>query len=161
MIRGKVNIADIANAALAGGVAIGATCDFASHPQAMVIGVVAGILSTMGFALLQSKQQNLLKSVDTCGVSNLHGIPGIFGGLVAIVVVPGLDISAQIKGVLITIVIAVVSGLLSGKITSLFGKPSEIYNDSAEFEDVESDEDVKVATLSGGKLAEPRYVNAK
>jgi ammonium transporter Rh len=136
-IRGKVSIADIANAALAGGVAVGATCDFASHPQAMVIGLIAGMLSTVGFAILQAKQQKFHKIIDTCGVSNLHGIPGIFGGLVAIVVVDGLDIAAQLKGIGITIAIAVVAGLVSGKIVSLFGKQSEIYNDSAEFHDAE------------------------
>jgi ammonium transporter Rh len=137
LLRGKVCIADIANAALAGGVAIGATCDFASHPQAMIIGIIAGTISTIGFAVLQNKQQKFHKIIDTCGVSNLHGIPGIFGGLAAIVVVRGLDISAQLKGIVITVVIAVVAGLLCGKIISLFGKTSEIYNDCAEFKDAE------------------------
>jgi ammonium transporter Rh len=136
-IRGKVSIADIANAALAGGVAIGATCDFASHGQAMVIGAIAGTISTVGFAKLQDKQQKFHKIIDTCGVSNLHGIPGIFGGLAAIVVVKGLDIPAQLKGIAITVVMALVAGLLTGKIVSLFGKPKEIYNDFAEFHDAE------------------------
>jgi ammonium transporter Rh len=45
-LRGKIAIADVANAALAGGVAIGATCDHASHPSAFVIGIMAGALST-------------------------------------------------------------------------------------------------------------------
>jgi len=136
-IRGKVSIADIANAALAGGVAIGATCDFASHGQAMVIGAIAGTISTVGFAKLQDKQQKFHKIIDTCGVSNLHGIPGIFGGLAAIVVVKGLDIPAQLKGIAITVVLALVAGLLTGKIVSLFGKPKEIYNDFTEFHDAE------------------------
>lgn len=136
-IRGKVNIADIANAALAGGVAIGSTCDYASHPQAMIIGVVAGVLSTAGFALLQGKQQKFLKMIDTCGVTNLHGIPGIFGGLAAIVIVPGLEVSSQLMGIGITIAIAIVAGLITGKIVSLFTRNSEIYNDISEFEDAE------------------------
>jgi ammonium transporter Rh len=136
-IRGKVSIADIANAALAGGVAVGATCDFASHPQAMIIGACAGILSTVGFAILQAKQQKFHKIVDTCGVSNLHGIPGLFGGLVAILVVDGLDATAQLKGIGVTVVLAITAGLLTGKIVSLFGKPLEIYNDGAEFHDTE------------------------
>ena len=137
LIRGKVHVADIANAALAGGVAIGATCDFASHPQAMIIGGVAGIISTVGFAVLQEKQQKFHKIIDTCGVSNLHGIPGIFGGLAAIAVVPGLDISAQLKGIAVTIAMAVIAGLLSGKIISFFGKHKMLYNDAAEFMDAD------------------------
>ena len=136
-IRGKINAADIANAALAGGVAIGATCDYATHPEAMIIGVIAGAISTIGFAIFQEKQEKFHKIVDTCGVSNLHGIPGIFGGLAAIVVVEGIDIAAQLKGILITIIIAVVAGLLSGKIISLFGKAKEVYDDKLEFEDAD------------------------
>ncbi|HNY06997.1 MAG TPA: hypothetical protein PKL64_02805, partial [Bacteroidales bacterium] len=90
-IRGKISISDIANAALAGGVAIGSTCDHASHGSAMIIGVIAGAISTLGFAVIQDRQKKLLKAVDTCGVTNLHGLPGIFGGLAAIAVVPELD----------------------------------------------------------------------
>ena len=39
-----------------------------------------------------------------------------------------------IKGILITVIIAIVAGLLSGKIVSLFGQPKVIYDDEAEFE---------------------------
>jgi ammonium transporter Rh len=136
-IRGRVFIADIANAALAGGVAIGATCDYASHPQAIIIGAIAGVISTVGFAILQDKQQKFHKIIDTCGVSNLHGIPGIFGGLAAIVVIPGLDISAQLKGIVITVAIAIAAGLVCGKAISLLGRTKEIYNDRAEFVDAD------------------------
>ncbi len=135
-IRGKINAADIANAALAGGVAIGATFDHASHLEAMVIGLIAGAISTIGFAILQDKEEKFHKIIDTCGVSNLHGIPGIFGGLAAIFVVDGLNPVSQLKGILITVLIAVIAGLLSGKIISFFGTPGEIYNDEVEFEDV-------------------------
>lgn len=136
-IRGKIDAADIANAALAGGVAIGATCDYASHSEAMIIGVIAGAISTIGFAVFQAKQQKFHKIIDTCGVSNLHGIPGILGGLAAIVVVPGLVAGDQLKGILTTIVLAVIAGLLTGKIVSLFGRPKEIYDDAQEFENAE------------------------
>jgi len=134
-LRGKVLIADIANAALAGGVAIGATCDFASHPQAMIIGLIAGTISTFGFAILQDKQQKFHKIIDTCGVSNLHGLPGIFGGLAAIFVIDGIDAVSQLKGIAVTFILAVVSGLLGGKLVALFGRTKEAYNDRAEFKD--------------------------
>lgn len=45
-LRKKISIADIANAALAGGVAIGSTCVIASHTMAVIIGILAGGLST-------------------------------------------------------------------------------------------------------------------
>jgi ammonium transporter Rh len=133
-IRGKINIADIANAALAGGVAIGATCDHATHGMAIVIGVTAGAISTIGFAVLQSKQQNILKAVDSCGVSNLHGLPGIFGGLAAIPLVQGISTTGQLTGIAITMSIAILSGLLSGKIIGLFGSKKLSYADAEEFE---------------------------
>ena len=59
--RGKIDAADIANAALAGGVAIGSTCDLASFPQAFIIGILAGVLSTFGFAVLQGMIEKVLK----------------------------------------------------------------------------------------------------
>ena len=135
-IRGKINIADIANAALAGGVAIGATVDFASHPVALLIGVIAGAISTIGFAIVQSSQQSALKAVDTCGVTNLHGLPGLFGGLAAIFVVKSIDTKGQIVGIIFTIVVALISGFITGKIISLFGHRRKTYEDKAEFEDV-------------------------
>jgi len=136
-IRGKINAADIANAALAGGVAIGATFDHATHLEAMIIGVIAGALSTIGFAVFQAKQEKFHKIIDTCGVTNLHGIPGIFGGLSAIVIVDGLDPISQLKGILFTVILAILTGLFSGKIISLFGKSEQIYDDAYEFEETE------------------------
>lgn len=138
-IRGKISPADIANAALAGGVAIGSTCDYANHFEAMIIGIIAGTISTIGFAILQEKQQKVQKIVDTCGVTNLHGIPGLFGGLAALVVVDGIDAGAQLKGILATIVIAIIAGLFTGKVVSLFGQPIKIYDDEAEFETEDSE----------------------
>lgn len=77
--------ADIANAALAGGVAIGSTCDIEGFfTQTFIIGITAGVVSTFGFAVIQGKLQSLLKKTDTCGVLYLHGLPGLLGGLVAV-----------------------------------------------------------------------------
>ncbi|MCF6365138.1 MAG: ammonium transporter [Bacteroidales bacterium] len=134
-VRGKINIADIANAALAGGVAIGSTFDHVSHGGAILIGAIAGGISTLGFALLQERQKKVFKSVDTCGVTNLHGLPGLFGGLAAIFVVDDLSAGSQLSGIGITIIIAATSGIIAGKIISLFGRRKEPYIDSEEFED--------------------------
>jgi ammonium transporter Rh len=136
-IRGKISISDIANATLAGGVAIGATCDHAGHISAMIIGIIAGAISTIGFVIFQDKQKNYLKTIDTCGVTNLHGLPGLFGGLAAIPIISGLNIGSQITGILVTIALAISSGLLTGKVFSLFSRKKEIYSDS-EFVDAEA-----------------------
>ncbi len=132
-LRGKIAIADVANAALAGGVAIGATCDHASHPSAFVIGIMAGALSTYGFAVIQPKLQGMVKGIDTCGVTNLHGWPGLMGGFVAIFVVDGISMSAQLTGIIITIIMALFAGYFAGKMLAKFGRRATPYEDDAEF----------------------------
>jgi ammonium transporter Rh len=132
-LRGKVCIADIANAALAGGVAIGSTCDITSPMIAFVIGALAGGLSTFGFAVIQDKLQKLVKGIDTCGVMYLHGLPGLLGGIAAVFVVKGI-VSTQLAGIGISVVIAVLAGFIAGKILSCFGRRTEPYLDSEEIE---------------------------
>lgn len=136
-LRKKVSIADIANAALAGGVAIGSTCSAASHSFAGIIGIMAGSISTIGFALIQSKQQKWMRLIDTCGVTNLHGLPGLMGGLAALPIVHGLNMQSQLSGIGITIIVALASGIITGKVLPIFGRKKEAYEDSEEFLDAE------------------------
>jgi ammonium transporter Rh len=131
-LRGKVCMADMANAALAGGVAIGSTCDRATHNMAFIIGVLGGALSTYGFAVIQGKLQGLVKGIDTCGVTNLHGWPGLFGGISAVFVVSGISMGAQLKGIGIAIVLALVTGYITGKILAVFGRRTKPYDDAEE-----------------------------
>ena len=133
LLRRGIDAADIANATLAGGVAIGSTCDRVSLPVAFAIGAVAGFASTFGFAVIQEKLQKGLRLVDTCGVSNLHGIPGLLGGLAALVFVGGIDKGAQGLGIGITVVVALVTGLVAGKILAMTGHRNIPYEDSEEF----------------------------
>ena len=49
---------------------------------ALTVGLAAGSISTLGFAYLTPLLENTIGLGDTCGVHNLHGIPGIIGGLV-------------------------------------------------------------------------------
>jgi ammonium transporter Rh len=134
---GKISIADMANATLAGGVAIGSTCDHAGHPTAFIIGILSGVLSVFGFAVIQSRLQKKLKCVDTCGVLNLHGWPGLMGGIAAIFVVDGINKFSQLKGIGISMLIAIMTGYVTGKILSAFGRRSRSYIDSEEFADAE------------------------
>ncbi len=136
-LRKKISIADIANAALAGGVAIGSTCVLASHTMAIIIGILAGGLSTFGFAVIQSRQQKWMKIIDTCGVTNLHGLPGLFGGLAALPLIKDINITSQLSGIGITIVVAFVAGIITGKILPIFGRKKEAYEDAEEFLDAE------------------------
>ncbi|MHC5060576.1 MAG: ammonium transporter family protein [Planctomycetota bacterium] len=134
-IRKKISIADIANAALAGGVAIGSTCDHANYPTAFAIGAFAGVLSTFGFAVIQSILEEKTRKVDTCGVLNLHGLPGIAGGLIALFVVKDINKTAHLLSIGITIAISLIAGSIVGIILSAFGRRAEAYVDSEEFVD--------------------------
>ena len=133
-LRGKISAADIANATLAGGVAIGSTCDLVVPGTAFIIGLLAGALSTFGFAVIQAKLTAFTKKVDTCGVFYLHGLPGMLGGVAALVVVDGINFRAQLTAIMVTITIAAIAGLCSGKVISFLGRRLEPYTDAEEFE---------------------------
>ena len=131
LIRGKIDIEDIANASLAGGVAIGSTCDIANPGMSMLIGLAAGVLSTVGYAIIAPKVQKLIRGTDTCGVHNLHGMPGLLGGLSAIIVTG--NAGTQIICMIITVAVALVGGRIVGAIIGLLGAKKELYSDLDEF----------------------------
>jgi len=66
---------------------IGATCANITPAYAFLVGIIGGAISVIGYAIIQPALQKMLKGIDTCGVHNLHGMPGIFGGLVAVLFV--------------------------------------------------------------------------
>lgn len=139
-LRGKIAAADIANATLAGGVAIGSTCDLASPAAAFAIGILAGVVSTFGFAVIQARLTEKAKTVDTCGVLYLHGLPGLLGGFAALFIVKDINFGAQLAAILVTAVIAATTGLVSGKMIAALGRRAVPYVDAEEFEGEEVEE---------------------
>lgn len=150
-LRRAICAADIANATLAGGVAIGSACASVSLPAAFAIGAAAGLASTFGFAVIQSRMQKTLRLVDTCGVSNLHGIPGLIGGFSALIFVGGIDRGAQLLGIGVSAVVAIGTGLLAGRLMSGTGHREQPYEDAHEFAGVESDEEVLAAAVAAAE----------
>jgi ammonium transporter Rh len=130
--RGKPSFGDMANASLAGGVCIGATCNLVSAPGAFLIGLVAGTLCVVGYVLVQPRLLAYLGVADTCGVHNLHGMPGVLGGLVAILVVPACA-KAQLIGIVVTVALALLTGALCGWVVRLTGEKKRVYMDGDEF----------------------------
>lgn len=83
---GKLDMVHIQNAALAGGVAVGTAGEMMLTPVgSMIVGFLAGIISVLGFKFLSPFMEEKLKIQDTCGVHNLHGMPGILGAIVGAV----------------------------------------------------------------------------
>lgn len=85
--KGKMNIEQILNATLAGGVMIGSASDMLVSPFiSLIIGFTAGIISTLGFNYVEGLVSKYLKIDDVCGIAYLHMIPGFLGGIIACLV---------------------------------------------------------------------------
>jgi ammonium transporter Rh len=162
-----INMEDILNATLAGGVAIGASCGLLYHPGvALAVGFIAGVLSTLGFKYLSPKLLQKFRLHDNCGVNNLHGIPGIFGGVMSAIIVAfyhtGYDQTVaanygansifhrdigsflhqgglQIAGTAASIGMGIFFGIVAGMIVrSIYNEdPNSFYKDNTYFENAE------------------------
>lgn len=135
----KFRPVDIQNATLAAGVAIGTACNLTLRPSdSMIVGLVAGMVSTFGFARLQPFLEERLGLHDTCGVHNLHGMPGIIAGVSSIVIMAhkaplGHDMpeiftnsdqaTRQLSALVLTLGLSICTGLLTGLVLKLFSPP--------------------------------------
>jgi len=118
-------------AILAGGVAIGASVDLANPWQSWVIGLIAGAVSTLSFLFLDEWLRGKTGVWDTMGVHNLHGVPGIVGGLAPIVL--GFAGGSQAIAVLGTLVIALILGAVVGLILRIMPRPTKMLDDAEAF----------------------------
>jgi ammonium transporter Rh len=75
--------------------------------------------------------------VDTCGVHNLHGMPGLLGAFIAMLVVPGIAM-AQFIGIVFSVTFAFATGLIAGKLIKATGTTDLAYEDSEAFTHVEA-----------------------
>ncbi|KAF7230722.1 ammonium transporter Rh type A [Nothobranchius furzeri] len=148
--KGKLDMVHIQNATLAGGVAVGTCADMNIDPfGAMLIGFIAGIISTLGFKYLSPILASNLGIQDTCGVHNLHGMPGILGGLAGIVAVAlgkkNGSASMQAAALASSLGFALIGGAITGLIMKLpfWGQPPDqnCYDDSLYWEVPEEEEE--------------------
>lgn len=157
---GKFEMVDIANATLAGGVAVGSSADLIIGPgAAMLIGCSAGFISTLGFIHLTPWLEAKFGLTDTCGVLNLHGTPGIIGSVAGVILsaaaaadksVYGQEFNSifprgdnqwgyQLAGLFATIGFMGISGMIVGaavkKLTNGAARPKDqLFCDHGEFE---------------------------
>ncbi|XP_075396509.1 ammonium transporter Rh type B isoform X2 [Tenrec ecaudatus] len=85
--EGRLDMVHVQNAALAGGVVVGTASEMLLTPfGALAAGFLAGTVSTLGYKFFTPILESKFKIQDTCGVHNLHGMPGILGALLGVLV---------------------------------------------------------------------------
>ena len=122
----KLDAVHVANATLAGGVAVGASARLDMGGGAVLLGVLAGTISSCGYFYIPDWLDMKFDISDTCGVHYLHGLPAVLGGLASAVFV-AIDADAeflshdsnnqawrQVAATVATIAVAVSSGYLTG-----------------------------------------------
>jgi len=84
----KFDMVDIQNATLAGGVAMGTCADLLIGPgPAVLIGIISGIISVVGYVYVQPFLETKMGLQDTCGVNNLHGMPSLLGAVAGVIAI--------------------------------------------------------------------------
>jgi len=150
----KLSMVDVQNATLAGGVAMGSSASMAVYPGGAIgIGCLAGLLSCVGYNYIQPFLERKFKLHDTCGVNNLHGMPGILGALISAVVAAvgaksdvygsqlgenfpagysaGKQGGIQVASIVNTVAFAIVGGVLTGFIIRPLDESIQRYYDDA------------------------------
>ncbi|XP_065105426.2 rh family, C glycoprotein a [Paramisgurnus dabryanus] len=153
--KGKLDMVHIQNATLAGGVAMGTAAEFmVTTYGSLIVGFCCGILSTFGYLVLSPFMEKYLKIQDTCGIHNLHAMPGLLGGVVGAITAalasedvygheglvntfdfkgeyatrtPGTQGGYQAAGICVALVFGIVGGAIVGLILRLpfWGDPSD------------------------------------
>uniref|UniRef100_A0A8C5MFJ5 Rh family C glycoprotein n=1 Tax=Leptobrachium leishanense TaxID=445787 RepID=A0A8C5MFJ5_9ANUR len=186
---GKLDMVHIQNATLAGGVAVGTAAEMMLTPYgSLIVGFICGIVSTLGYKYLSPLLTSKLGLHDTCGIHNLHGMPGIIGGIVGAVTAaaatedvytaPGLIAmfrfegdwanrspstqgGYQAAGICVSLAFAFVGGTIVGLILKLpiWGEPAdENCFEDAVYWEIPNEEE-EVETSNQYVAHEPQYHN--
>ena len=162
LCKGVLDIDVVINATLAGGVSMGASCDIILNPGfAMLTGAIIGVFSALGFLYANRWVEEKIGLHDTCGVQWLHGIPGIYGGIVSSICAAAGNYNFgsktqlalifenvstrsqkqaaayQLAGIAISFLIGSGSGAVAGFIASRIGHGDTSVNDQDHFAEVE------------------------
>lgn len=86
--NGKLTMADVQNATLAGGVTVGASVDMMTSPAAAyALGMMGCIACMLGYRYLSPFLARRLRIQDQCGIHNLHGLTGLISCAAGICVI--------------------------------------------------------------------------
>ena len=158
----KLSMVHVQNATLAGGVAVGTVANMIIQPWgALLIGILAGIISVLGYSYFTPFLNKTLKIHDTCGVNNLHGMPALLAGAAGIICsrlaskdtyhdsltnvfearnhrTKAKQSVYQLVAVVVTLSISIASGLITGFIVrqKIFDppRPEQVYDDESYWE---------------------------
>lgn len=170
IFKGKLDMEVVLNATLAGGVSVGSSSDLVvTGGTAMAIGALAGIVSCVGFLYLSEFLREKIGLHDTCGVHNLHGLPGVLGAVIGAISASLADTAFdneealfntfselgegrttseqgwfQMAALGITLGISITGGALTGFLCSRFGNLEELFDDKQHFLHAEYDLAVEV-----------------
>lgn len=159
----RLNMEIVLNATMAGGISIGAASDLVVSPGlSIIIGSLGGIVSAFGILKVAPFLREKISMHDTGGAHNLHGLPGVLGGVVGAITTAVADDSFQNKANLeatfprlaegrtleeqawvqfaalcITLAIAIVGGIIAGFLASRCGKLEHLFDDQEHFEHAE------------------------
>ncbi|NLI74175.1 MAG: ammonium transporter [Euryarchaeota archaeon] len=111
IVQKKVNPLIYTYALLAGPVAIGSPLISVSQWGALIIGLVAGVVSALCFIYMQPWLTSKLGVLDAMGVHNLHGMAGWVGAL-SIVLITGAITNAV--AAVIAVIICLITGFIGG-----------------------------------------------
>ncbi|XP_062996009.1 blood group Rh(CE) polypeptide [Elgaria multicarinata webbii] len=123
--NGKLSMAHIRNATLAGGVALSFSASTIRQPWiAMILGLAAGAVSVLGFAFLQKLLDSPLKIHDTCGVHSTFGLPSILGGITHVILtmidnqenlsILGYSVLIEVGALSLSMAVGLLGGILTG-----------------------------------------------
>ncbi|CAG5102323.1 Oidioi.mRNA.OKI2018_I69.chr1.g247.t1.cds [Oikopleura dioica] len=127
----RITMEHIQNATLAGGVAMGSAASMPVTPfGAIIIGAVAGVVSTCGYSFIKPALANAINLHDTCGIHNLHGMPAILGAIASVIrcaagyhttdFVSGTEMANfQLAGLACTLGISLVGGTITGMLMNI------------------------------------------
>lgn len=74
----------ILNASLSGGVVMGTNAGLISNAYgSMLAGFITGFVSSFGFGYLGPWLRKKINLHDSCGIHNLHAMPGVIGGILS------------------------------------------------------------------------------
>ncbi|XP_072313860.1 rh blood group, D antigen [Eucyclogobius newberryi] len=121
--KGKLNLVHIQSSILAGGVAVGVAMPVVHKPwEAMTLGFVAALLSTIGNKYLKSHMALVFQCHDTCSILSTHGLPGLLGWLAQFLLLKDFDDHTtairfavfHITSLFITLSLSLSTGIITG-----------------------------------------------